>query len=238
MIARGPVQLHTLGLLGIAMLTCGLAAGALLRADVARGHDPKETTTPTAPTPGDAKSGGQGDSQADKDHHHEDNEGHGEGHVHAPVPSGYKRAHIPSSAWTDPRLTARGKQVYAERCSVCHGDTGDGKGPAGVALPLKPPDLRNERMIGEMPGNYWFWRVSEGGAVEPFKSTGSTMPAWKDVLSVEDRWAVIAYQHTFSNHEGPHVTSEHPQMVAPAPAPHSPAGAGPVPATQGQAHKH
>jgi mono/diheme cytochrome c family protein len=216
----------------MAMLTGGLVAGALLGAGAARGHEPKDTTRPTARTPADAK------SDADRDHHHDDPEEHGEGHVHAPVPLEYKSAHIPASAWTDSRLIARGKQVYVERCSVCHGETGDGKGPAGVALPLKPPDLRDERMIGEMTGNYWFWRVSEGGAAEPFKSNGSTMPAWKDVLSVEDRWAVIAYQHTFSNHEGPHVTSEHPQMIAPAHVTHSPAGPGPVPAAHGQGHKH
>jgi len=49
------------------------------------------------------------------------------------------------------------------------------------------------------------------------------MPAWKNDLSVEDRWAVIAYQHTFSGHEGPHVVSEHPPAV---PGPH------------GSGHKH
>ena len=141
--------------------------------------------------------------------------------MHVPVPLEYGNAHIPSSAWTDPRLIARGKQIFAERCAVCHGDTGDGKGPAGMALPLKPPDLRDARMINEMTGNYWFWRVSEGGAVEPFKAAGSAMPAWKDVLPVEDRWAVVVYQHTFSGHAGPHVTSEHPESVM---SPHDSSG--------------
>jgi mono/diheme cytochrome c family protein len=60
-----------------------------------------------------------------------------------------------------------------------------------------------------MTESYWFWRVSEGGAVEPVKSQGSAMPAWKDTLSVDDRWAVIAYRHTFSGHEGAHTEREH-----------------------------
>ena len=139
-------------------------------------------------------------------------------HMHAEIPSEYRAAHVPAAAWTHPAMLERGRGIYAARCAVCHGDTGDGKGPAAASLPVKPPDLRDAGMIAEMAGNYWFWRVSEGGLVEPFRSQGSTMPAWKNELSVEDRWAVIAYQHTFSGHQAPHVTSEHPQIVAGAEA--------------------
>ena len=134
-------------------------------------------------------------------------------HVHVPAPLPYADAHMPAEAWTDAALIARGKEIYTVKCAVCHGDAGDGKGPAGAALPLKPPDLRDRHAIDEMRDNYWFWRVSEGGSPEPFKSKGSAMPPWKGDLSVEDRWAVIAYQHTFSGHKGPHVPWEHPQMV-------------------------
>ncbi len=77
---------------------------------------------------------------------------------------------------------------------------------------VKPPDFRDRQMVDEMTPDYWFWRVSEGGQVEPYKSMGSAMSAWKQDLSPEDRWAVIAYQHALSGHEGPHVTSEHPEM--------------------------
>lgn len=134
-------------------------------------------------------------------------------HAHVPAPLEYADAHMPPHVWTDTALIARGKAIYAEKCAVCHGDSGDGKGPAGMALPLKPPDLRNRGAIAEMRDNYWFWRVSEGGLVEPFKSRGSAMPAWKGELTVEERWAVIAYQHTFSGHQGPHVPWEHPEMI-------------------------
>ena len=135
------------------------------------------------------------------------------GHAHVPAPLEYADAHVPPSVWTDTAMIARGKEIYSVKCAVCHGDEGDGKGPAGAALPLKPPDLRDKDAIAEMRDNYWFWRVSEGGQVEPFKGKGSAMPPWKGDLSVEDRWAVMAYQHTFSGHNGPHVAWEHPQMV-------------------------
>ncbi len=67
-------------------------------------------------------------------------------------------------------------------------------------------------MVAEMPGNFWVWRVSEGGLVEPLRAKGSAMPAWKGELSMQDRWAVIAYAHTLSGHRGPHVASEHPEL--------------------------
>jgi mono/diheme cytochrome c family protein len=137
-------------------------------------------------------------------HHH----GRGD-HEHAPVPKAYENAHLPASAWTNPKLIARGRQIYRDKCLVCHGERGDGNGPGASGLALKPPDFTNPDMTDEMASNYWFWRVSEGGQVEPFRSKGSAMPAWKHELPVEDRWAVIAYQHTFSGHEGPHVPSEH-----------------------------
>ncbi len=136
------------------------------------------------------------------------------GHQHVPAPLPYADAHVPISVWTDAKMIARGKEIYTTTCAVCHGDTGDGRGPAGAALPLKPSDFRDKAGVAEMRDNYWFWRVSEGGQVEPFKSKGSAMPPWKNALSVEDRWAVMAYQHTFSGHNGPHVPWEHPESIA------------------------
>ena len=150
-------------------------------------------------------------THADGDKH--EHEG-GHAHAHVPAPLEYADIHVPLSVWTDPGMIVRGKEIYATRCAVCHGDQGDGKGPAGVVLPLKPPDFRDKDGVAEMRDNYWFWRVSEGGQVEPFKDKGSAMPPWKSELSVEDRWAVMAYQHTYSGHNGPHVPWEHPQSVA------------------------
>ncbi len=135
------------------------------------------------------------------------------GHAHVPAPLEYADAHVPPDVWTDAAMIARGKEIYAAKCAVCHGDTGDGKGPAGAALPLKPPDFRDKAGVAEMRDNYWFWRISEGGLVEPFKGKGSAMPPWKGELSARDRWAVMAYQHTFSGHQGPHVPWEHRESV-------------------------
>lgn len=133
-------------------------------------------------------------------------------HDHPPVPAAYAKMHIPDAVWTDAKAIAIGKNIWAAKCAVCHGDRGDGKGPGAANLALKPADLTDASMVAEMPGNFWYWRVSEGGLAEPFKSKGSAMPAWKGELSQEERWAVIAYAHTLSGHTGPHVASEHPTL--------------------------
>jgi mono/diheme cytochrome c family protein len=135
-----------------------------------------------------------------------------EDHEHPPVPAAYANSYVPIGVWTDPAMIARGKEIFTAKCALCHGETGDGRGPGAVNLQVKPADLTDARMVAEMPGNYWVWRVSEGGLVEPFRSKGSAMPAWKGELSMGDRWAVIAYSHTLSGHRGPHEAREHPEL--------------------------
>lgn len=103
-------------------------------------------------------------------------------HEHPAVPPAYASAHLPDHVWTDPKMIARGRELYVAKCALCHGEKGDGKGPGAANLPLKPADLTDVKMVAEMPGNFWYWRVSEGGLVEPFKSKGSAMPAWKGEL--------------------------------------------------------
>jgi len=133
-------------------------------------------------------------------------------HEHPPVPAAYADAHIPPGVWTDPAMLTRGNEIFTAKCALCHGASGDGKGTGAANVTRKPADLTDAGMVAEMPGNYWVWRVSEGGLVEPFKSKGSTMPAWKGELSMQDRWAVIAYAHTLSGHRGPHDAREHPEL--------------------------
>ena len=40
---------------------------------------------------------------------HEDDAG---GHAHVPAPIGYADAHVPITVWTDPKMIARGKEIY------------------------------------------------------------------------------------------------------------------------------
>jgi mono/diheme cytochrome c family protein len=118
------------------------------------------------------------------------------------VPKPYRGASPPTDGFlTDPANLEAGQKLYQRHCATCHGETGRGDGPAGHVLPLKPANLADPMGVAQKPPDYWFWRVSEGGTVEPFHSQGSVMPAWKYHLSEIERWQVIAFARTL------HVTT-------------------------------
>jgi Cu/Ag efflux protein CusF len=103
---------------------------------------------------------------------------------------------------------------------VCHGTDGRGTGPGAVGLPHAPADLTHH--FHRAPGDgdaYLFWRVSEGGQVEPFRSMQSTMPAFKTVLSEDQRWDVLAYVHvTFHGGFLPKAVTGEGTVIAVVPA--------------------
>ncbi len=83
----------------------------------------------------------------------------------------------------------RGANVYAENCASCHGRTGRGDGEAGRELSPPPGNLA---WLSRMPMVRWdpfmYWAIAEGGI-----EFGTAMPAFKETLSKDDIWAVIAY---------------------------------------------
>lgn len=133
---------------------------------------------------------------------HHDPVAHGHaagGHSHdqwVPPPPAYAQRH--SDRWADPAAIARGAALYEQNCASCHGSDGRGGGPAAKSLAHPPADLSvNFHHLPHDGDAYLFWRVSEGGTVEPFKSQRSQMPAFKSVLSEGARWDVLAYVHAY-----------------------------------------
>ena len=77
-----------------------------------------------------------------------------------------------------------GRAIYRERCVACHGDRGRGDGAAGVTLEPTPADLVlhvPQHTDGEL-----YYMVSLG-------FPESAMPAWRSVLSEEQRWQLVHY---------------------------------------------
>ena len=133
-------------------------------------------------------------------------------HDHPPIPAAYANAHIPTHVWTDPKMIAKGKEIFTAKCALCHGEKGDGKGPGSVNLPLKPADLTDAQDGRGDAGELLGLASQRGRAGRAVQVEGLRDAGLEGRAVDEDRWAVIAYAHTLSGHRGPHVASEHPQL--------------------------
>lgn len=85
----------------------------------------------------------------------------------------------------------RGAPLYAQHCSVCHGDTGAGDGPAGVGLTPPPANLRDAARLDHL-SIYAIYNTL-GLGVE-----GTDMPAFADQLDDRQRWDLATYIASFS----------------------------------------
>lgn len=79
----------------------------------------------------------------------------------------------------------RGREVFLERCALCHGEDGDGHGPVGATLPLKPRNFRREPLQ---------WGNSLRSVVDTVtRGRQDVMPSFQDVLSAKEIADVAAY---------------------------------------------
>jgi mono/diheme cytochrome c family protein len=82
----------------------------------------------------------------------------------------------------DARLLARGRERFDVNCAVCHGLLGDGESQVSLSMSLRrPPSLHAYR---DVPDGHIYRVISEGFGL---------MPSYAAALSVEDRWAIVAY---------------------------------------------
>jgi len=122
-----------------------------------------------------------------------------------PVPDEYKGKKMPSGWWTDPKMIEAGQAIYEGKtnpevvCAECHGSDGQ---PTRKGRGAR--DLRNAKNMNRFTEEYWFWRISEG-------VSKTKMQGWKNLLTEEQRWQVMAYEHTFS-HGGKAEPHEHPEL--------------------------
>lgn len=91
---------------------------------------------------------------------------------------------IPNPVAATPASIARGQELYQQHCVVCHGVGGRGDGPLARTLNPPPADLR-VHVSQHTEGQLWLW-ITNG-------VPGSAMPAFRDVVSEEDRWHLVNY---------------------------------------------
>lgn len=133
----------------------------------------------------------------DEDEEHDEgmdehvDEGEDAGHEHLEVPSAYATLTNPFAGDQD-AITA-GADLFATTCASCHGETGLGDGPAAIGLDPQPASLADAEMMADMSDGYIFWRIAEGGTMEPFNSA---MPPWESALSEEQIWQLVSFLRT------------------------------------------
>lgn len=108
-----------------------------------------------------------------------------------PTPPEYEAKVMPAGWRDDPQVLAAGKRIYEGRlnpdvkCGECHGSDGKptrkGRGS---------PDLTDPAVTAKDSDGRWFWRVSEG-------VPRTKMQGYRDRLTEEQRWQVIAYMRGF-----------------------------------------
>ncbi len=82
----------------------------------------------------------------------------------------------------DAAMLERGRKKFDVHCAVCHGLLGDGDSQLAMNMSLRrPPSLHLYR---DRPDGYLYQVIQEGFGL---------MPSYAHELSVDDRWAVVAY---------------------------------------------
>ena len=95
------------------------------------------------------------------------------------------------------RVIAEGEHQYRMRCARCHGEKGDGNGPAADFLDPRPRDFTlgmfkfRTTATGALPTDGDLFRTITRGI------PGTAMPSWAG-LPEELRWAVLYYIKTFA----------------------------------------
>jgi mono/diheme cytochrome c family protein len=81
-----------------------------------------------------------------------------------------------------------GRALYQANCAACHGVDARG-GVQGTGTAVEPPSLVAH--VGDHTDGDLFYWISEG--------LPGGMPAWKDVLTEEERWQVVVYLRSLAD---------------------------------------
>lgn len=92
----------------------------------------------------------------------------------------------------DDASLARGAELFAINCRMCHGPAGTGTGPIAPFLKNKPANLTSELVQSKSDGSF-FLTISNG-------ITGR-MPPLNENLTVRERWDVVNFIRTLKASE-------------------------------------
>ena len=86
----------------------------------------------------------------------------------------------------DATTLANGKGIYKDKCQRCHGPGGLGDGPDSDPEAAPDMDLTNPKRAARNPDGVVYYKVLNG-------RKKPKMPAFKDELTEQQIWAVVAH---------------------------------------------
>jgi mono/diheme cytochrome c family protein len=89
----------------------------------------------------------------------------------------------------DAKTLAIGKGIYKDKCERCHGPGGLGDGPDSDPEAAPDMDLTNAKRVARNPDGVVYYKVLNG-------RKKPKMPAFKDELTEQQIWAVVAHVQT------------------------------------------
>ena len=122
-------------------------------------------------------------------------------------------------------LVERGRSRFEITCAACHGLLGDGSSVVAEKMALRPPPPIAGEPAFEFVARMWKGKDSppDGGSPAPrvqhdlphplgfyfdaISDGYGLMPSYSDLLSIDDRWAVIAYLQALSRSQRVPVAS-------------------------------
>jgi mono/diheme cytochrome c family protein len=102
--------------------------------------------------------------------------------LHASVPEQAKAQRNPLGAHPDPAAVAAGRDLFRQKCELCHAYDGSGKTDIGSGAYPRPPALRVAAPT--MPDGEIFYHIKNG-------IRNTAMPAWR--LPDAQIWQLVAY---------------------------------------------
>lgn len=89
--------------------------------------------------------------------------------------------------------TAKGKALYNQMCTACHGKKGKGDGEGGITLTPTPANFTKPKVQEQSDGAI-YWKLTKGR---------NGMASYEKTLKDEQRWQLVNYIREFAKAAAP-----------------------------------
>lgn len=101
------------------------------------------------------------------------------------LPAPYARLAVPEERLSSEAAIARGRELYAANCALCHGERGDGHGRRASGFARPPRSFLDPAWRASTSPRRVYFAIREG-------LHGTPMPSWK-ALGEDECWDLTAY---------------------------------------------